>query len=403
MDPSQLEVFKETKKNDPNYRFLRNGAQIWHDGKWKPVIVKPANEEIIRDIHEGKGAGHLKARATINKIKERYWWPGIAKEVHEFVDTCDPCQREKRPVKEKDIYPIVATRPFQIIGIDHVGPLHTTKDGFQYLIVAQDYFTKWPIAQPTRTTGTQEALDFVWEHIVTIYGLPEQIISDRGTAFTSAHWKKAMEEWGINHTPTTAANPSANGQVERFNQTLVRMIRKKLGVDKGKWNKFVQGALMDYRATIQATTEHTPANLLFGYRMRLPIEGKYPVPVEDYLKEADGRIKQIKELHQERLKAAALIEQKQQKVKDKKEAGMDLATPLKPGDLVMLYAPAHKRKLEQANEGPFRIRSIGKRGTYVLETMGGIYHSVVTRKRIVPYTDRNKARVVIGETSHPLD
>ncbi|CAG8622836.1 2510_t:CDS:2 [Paraglomus occultum] len=119
-----------------------------------------------------------------------------------------------------------------IIGIDHVGPLHKTKKGNEHMIVAQDYFTKWPIAQPTQMTNAEEAVAFVENHIITIYGVPEQIITDKGSTFTSDYWKRAMKKWRINHTPTTAANPQANGQVERFNQTLVRMLKKKLGVKK---------------------------------------------------------------------------------------------------------------------------------------------------------------------------
>ncbi|CAG8660195.1 2946_t:CDS:1, partial [Paraglomus occultum] len=381
--------------------FLRDGTVLKRlNDKWKRVILQGETEEIIREIHE---AGHLGMQATIKKIQERYWWPGLVGEVQKFVSTCDQCQREKKPEKAKDIYPIVATRPFQIVGIDHVGPLHLTKKGNLYLIVAQDYFTKWPIAQPTQTTNTDEALEFVHNHIMTVYGAPEQIISDKGTAFTSAQWKRAMKKWGIKHTPTTAANPQANGQVERFNQTLIRMIKKKLGTDKSKWDgTLLQDVLMAYRSSVQATTQHTPSDLLFGYRMRLPIEGRYPIPIEEIEGEIESRMDQLKELQPERIKAAALIEEKQKRVKEKMEAGRDLANPYQVGDLVLLHAPAHKRKLEQANEGPFRIKEVGQRRTYVLETMGGVEYMKVSGRRLVPYKDRNQARVIVGESSHPL-
>ena len=85
------------------------------------------------------------------------------------------------------------------------------------------------------------------------------------------------------------------------------------------------------------------------------------------------------------------------------EANKGLATPLKIGDLVLLYAPAHKRKLEQASEGPFRIREVGKHGTYVLETMGRNVYKRVGRRRLIKYNDRNKARIDLGESSQPLD
>ncbi|CAG8660280.1 1614_t:CDS:2, partial [Paraglomus occultum] len=223
--------------------------------QWRRVIPSPNHEEIIRSVHE---QGHMGIHSTVNKIKERFWWPGISKQVAEFISTCDQCQREKKPQKAKDIYPIIASRPFEIVGIDHVGPLHETPEGYQYMIIAQDYFTKWPIVKPTKTTNMDEALKFVYEEIYTVYGKPQQLISDQGSAFTGELWNAAMKKWKINHTPTTAANPQGNGQVERFNQTLVKMLQKKLGARKNQWHLKIPGLLMDYRASVQATTGRTP-------------------------------------------------------------------------------------------------------------------------------------------------
>ena len=396
MDPAAYEELKVKALDDKEYRVHRGAIRKWHNNGWKLVIKSPDHEEIIRSVHEGIAAGHLGAKITKNKIKERYWWPGIAKMVEKYVSTCDRCQREKKPKKPTDIYPIIAERPFQIIGIDHVGPLDKTKEGYQYLIVAQDYFTKWPMAAPTKTTNTDEALDFLLNHICAVYGAPEQLISDQGTAFTSAKWKSTLPKWGIKHTPTTAANPSANGQVERFNQTLMRMIRKKIGVRTLTWAEKLPEVLWAYRSSVQATTERTPSDLLFGYRMRIPIEGKYPIPVEDFENQPIERLQQLVELHHKRIEAAELIKKKQERVKQLSEFNKGLATPFAVGDLVLLYAPAHKRKLEQAAEGPFRIREVRKRRTYVLETLGGLRHKTVTGKRLIKFNDRNEARVEIG-------
>jgi len=405
MDPQAYEELKAKALTDRGLKILRGGLYIEQGpNNWKKVIQRPDQEEIIRAIHEGKAAGHLGKKITVKKIKERYWWPGISRMVHQFVSTCDPCQKEKKPQKAKDIYPIIAERPFQIVGIDHVGPLNTTKEGYQYLIVAQDYFTKWPIALPTKTTNTEEALDFLWKEICTIYGIPEQVVTDQGTAFTSEKWKTTLPKWGIKHTPTTAANPQANGQVERFNQTLVKMLRKTIGVRTNSWADNLHGVLSAYRSSVQATTEQTPAELLFGYHMRLPIEAIHPIPIDELLDQPIDRIKQLEALHHKRIEAAELIKKKQERVKQLWEFNKGPATPLKVGDLVLLYAPAHKQKLEQAAEGPFRIKQVGKKGTYVLETLGGDTYKRVTRRRLIKYHDRNEARVVIdqGESSQPL-
>jgi len=132
--------------------------------------------------------------------------------------------------------------------------------------------------------------------------------------------------------------------------------------------------------------------------MRIPIEAKHTMPISDYEDQPIDRIKQIEELHHKRIEAAKLIRKKQEKVQQQWEINKGLATPYNVGDLVLLYAPAHKRKLEQAAEGPFRIREVGKRRTYILETMGGVRYKTVTGKRLIKFNDRNKAQVEIGRT-----
>jgi len=136
--------------------------------------------------------------------------------------------------------------------------------------------------------------------------------------------------------------------------------------------------------------------------MRLPVEATHPIPIDELLDQPIERMKQLEELHHKCIEKAELIKQKQERVKQQQEAKKGLATPLNIGDLVLLYAPAHKRKLEQVNEGPFRIRKVGKRRTYKIETMGGVYYKKVSGRRLIKYNDCNQARVEIGETSHPL-
>ena len=180
------------------------------------------------------------------------------------------------------------------------------------------------------------------------------------------------------------------------------MLRKTLGVHKGKWTRFLPEALMAYRTSVQATTEHTPSQLVYGRQMRLPIDAAYPVPINELLNQPVDRIKQLEALEPTRLEVAERIKEKQAKVKAKMEANKGPATPLQVGDKVLLYAPQHKRKLEQNCEGPFRIRAIGRGGSYVLENMyGGLYKSV-GRRRLIKYNDRNEARVELGEPSVPL-
>ena len=128
MDPSQYEELVQQAATSRQYRATRQGLFKRTDNGYVRVIKRPDHEEIIIKLHE---MGHLGIKAVISQIRKRYWWPNWQKDIEHFVKTCEACQRDKKPKKATDIYPIKATRPFEIIGIDHVGPLKINDSGYQ--------------------------------------------------------------------------------------------------------------------------------------------------------------------------------------------------------------------------------------------------------------------------------
>ena len=327
--------------------------------------------------------------------EELYWWPGMMNYVTEYVESCDSCQRDSKPKHKYPLQPIPVSAPWEIVGIDHVGPLEKAKGGYEYMIVAQDYLnlTKWPIAELTRTTNTEEALRFVRDRIITVFGCPKQIISDQGAAFTSHLWKASMEKWQIKHVTTSAAHPQANGLVERMNQTILKSLRRTLGEQKELWPEVLHTILATYRNTPHSTTKIPPAKLVLGRSIRLPIENRYETDdadETDWDKTLKKRMKEIEDIQPNQIKAAEKIKAKQQDMKKYYDKGITerKAKQFKVGELVLLYGPK-KSKLHTTGTGPFRIRKINGKNSYELETLGGTIH---TRKahgtRLGSYKDR---------------
>jgi len=309
MDPAKYEqLIKDiSTKRKTAYKLTNGNLFIKHDN-WKRIIKHPDHEDIIRAIHD---QAHSGKRRTLAKIKELYWWPDMLKHVSEYVESCDSCQRDTKPKHKNPLNPIEVSGPFEIIGIDHVGPLEKATGGYEYIIVAQDYLTKWPIAEPTKTTNAKKAITFVRDRIMTVYGTLKQIISDKGTAFTSNAWTKAMEKWDIKHVTTSAAHPQANGQVERMNQTIIKALRRTLPITKELWPEFLQTILMDYRMTPQDTTGYSPSQLLYGRQMRSPIEYHYDArESEEWDKAIKKRIAQLESISINQDKAAKRIKAK---------------------------------------------------------------------------------------------
>jgi len=368
MDPERYEQLKQEiiANGSTTYKIIKDNLFVKH-GRWKRVIKHPDHQEIIRYTHD---LAHSGKRRTLDKIKELYWWPGMMNHVSDYIESCDSCQRDTRPKHRNPLNPIAVSGPFEIIGIDHVGPLEKAKGGYEYIIVAQDYLTKWPIAEAVKTTNTEEALNFVRDRIISVYGSPKQIISDRGTAFTSHQWSLMMEKWKIKHVTTTAAHPQANGLVERMNQTILKSLRRTLKSRKEEWPNFLHLILMDYRITPQDTTGYSPSHLLFGRRIRVPIETDYEardLEDQDWDKAIKKRITQLEQIEQNQVKAAENIKAKQAKMKARHDKGIKKTVKFQVGEQVLLYGPK-RSKLETTATGPFRIRTIGKYGSYGLTT-----------------------------------
>ena len=387
MDPELYEQKKQAAINDETtaYKVINDNLFVKH-GRWKRVIKHPDQKEIIGAIHN---QAHSGKRRTLAKIKELYWWPDMMSHVSEYIETCDSCQRDTKPTHKNPLNPIAVSGPFDIIGIDHVGPLEKSKKGYQYIIVAQDYLTKWPIAEAVKTTNTEEALEFVRDRIVSVYGSPRQIITDQGAAFTSHQWRAMMKMWKIQHVTTSAANPQANGQVERMNQTILKSLRRTLTPKKELWPDILQFVLMDYRVSTQDTTGYSPSQLLFGRQMRLPIESKYEAREnEDWNRAIQKRIAQLAEIEQNHIIASEKIKAKQIKMKARYDKGIKKKETFQVGELVLLYGPK-KSKLEMTATGPYRIKSVGKYNTYELETLGGVPHLRASVTRLNRYKDRS--------------
>src|ERR1044072_8113327 len=101
--------------------------------------------------HNNPTAAHFSTNIMFNKIRTQYFWPQMYETIHEYVKNCDVCQRRRTAKDHQVLHPIAIVKPFYQIGIDYVGPLPITEKKNKYIIVAIDYFMKWPEAKATPT------------------------------------------------------------------------------------------------------------------------------------------------------------------------------------------------------------------------------------------------------------
>jgi len=188
------------------------------------------------------------------------WWPGLDKALEQRVKTCDACQRSRNFPAVAPIQPWEwPERPWSRIHVDYAGPLL----GHMFLVVV-DAHSKWMEVKMTRTTTTSTTVTAL-RSIFATHGIPELIVSDNGSVFTSTAFKDFVQQNGIHHATSAPYHPATNGLAERAVQTFKSFLKKTPdGTLEDRLSKF----LIHYRITPHSTTGISPAELLVDRRPR---------------------------------------------------------------------------------------------------------------------------------------
>ncbi|XP_028109536.1 uncharacterized protein LOC114308194 [Camellia sinensis] len=142
----------------------------------------------------------------------------------------------------------------------------------KFFIAATDYFTKWVEAEPLATIKEKEVKKFVWQNVITRFGIPRALVSDNGTQFDGKLFHGFCEELKIEFYNSTPAYPQSNGQAEASNKTILDGLKKRLEKAKGKWAEELPNVLWAYRTTPRRSTGETPFVLAYGMEAVIPLE-----------------------------------------------------------------------------------------------------------------------------------
>ena len=283
--------------------------------KFIRVIRSHEMEAVLYMMHNDPTAGHFAVDIMFDKIKERYYWPQMYENIREYVRSCDSCQRRGKPKKHEELHPIPVQAPFYQIGIDFVGPLPITSKGNKYIIVAIDYFTKWPEAKAVPEATADQVALFLYEDIICRHGCPVKILSDRGTHFNNQMIKELMEKFKIKHLLSTPYHPQTNGLVERFNRTLCESLAK-TAQDLDNWDLQIAPTLFAYRTSKHSITKISPFFVTYGRNVTLPVDDfdDLNITLSSHLQNLVDQLPQTREITKNRITSA------QQKQKNRHDA-----------------------------------------------------------------------------------
>jgi hypothetical protein len=337
------------------------------------LIIDPEDTDmhlqLIHRTHASGPGGHPGRVKTLDLMNRKYWWPKMSIAVRSYCNACLLCDKTKTPrsLPTGFLKPLpVPLAPWRDISVDYITPLPPCGrrgQEFHHVAVVVDRLTKMRHFIPTTTLEAEELADRFIERVYSLHGVPETIISDRGTQFVSAFWRALSARLGVALRPSSAFHPQTNGQTERINAELEQYLRLFCDWAQDDWVDWLPLAEFAGNNTTSETTGVSPFFANYGFHPRMGVEPAQPCPpnITEAQRREFFRASEIAERFKAILeKATALSKQAQDRYEEGANRRRSDAPIYHVDDWVMLNMKNYKtgrptQKLEPRWEGPFQV------------------------------------------------
>ena len=259
-------------------------------------MVLPADYHgrALKGCHDD--VGHLGRDRTLSLLRDRFYWIGMSADTASHVARCGRCIRRKSLPPRASLVNITTTHPLEMVCVDFLS-LEPSKGGIENILVVTDHFTRYAQAFPTKNQTAKTTAQVLFDNSVVHYGFAARIHSDQGRNFESRIISHLCKLAQVEKSHSTLYHAMGNGQVERFNRTLLDMLGTLDPDQKANWKKYVPSLVHAYNCTRHESTGYSPFHLMFGRNPRLPVdlvfrrkeennEESYP----DYIKGLKGQL-----------------------------------------------------------------------------------------------------------------
>eukprot|EP00253_Pinus_taeda_P013617 PITA_13617 len=310
-----LEMVKEASRQDVNYQQLKLQLQqsagltdqsdykLNEDGMihFKQRLYVPSQDKIknliMDEFHVSHYAGHPGYQKMITAIRKEYFWPGMKKDIAEYLARCLECQQ----IKAEHQHPAGLLQPlpipewkWKIISMDFITGLPKTKKGNDSIMVIVDKLSKAAHFIPVQSTYRAPQIAHVFmQNMFRLHGLPKVIISDRDVKFTSAFWRTLFADLGTQLNFSTAYHPQTDGQTERVNQVVEDMLWAFVMQQPTLWEEYLHLVEFAYNKGYHTSTQMSPFEVMYGRKCRTPTNWGGP---EDKLNLGPEMLKEMEEM-----------------------------------------------------------------------------------------------------------
>lgn len=352
------------------------------------VIPKLSKWSLLQKYHDQ--VGHIGFEKCEKTIKSKFWFSGMTRFIRKYVNACLHCAYAKGNYGkvEGELHPIEKVAiPMHTLHMDHLGPFLKTRRGYSYILVIIDSFTKFVFARAVKGTGSIETIQNLKE-IISTFGNPHRIVTDRGVAFTSRYFKEFSKLKQFKHVLNAVACPRSNGQVERVNRTIVNGLNT-TAESECTWDEKLADVVWGINNSPHAVTGFSPFSLMFSHdNSLLPA---YPANV-------DSNIDPQKQLLERRHNAKLRIDNNMAIMKGRYDKRHKKCRKYNVGELVLWKGGLSRdhtvgvtKKLGSVFTGPYKITKTDHTiDRYTINSIQGVkgykkFNAVVAGDSLRPY------------------
>ena len=258
--------------DDNKYQVLLNPVTI----KLIDVTDRTYEEcqSLIMDFHDTPVAGHKGVKATYNGLGKHYVWNGMKEQIQTYVKHCQKCQQSKVSNQKTSgsLIPLpTPSSPWLDVTMDFTEMLESLS--YNYILVVVDRFSKEVVfVLCTKEETAYSTTELFRDHVWCQHGLPNTVVSNRGSVFASNFLGELYKLLGIERKMSTAFHPQTDGQTERLNHEINQYLRTYVNDRQDDWAKWIKIAQFVWNNMVSEVTTNSLFGITRSYSPHMGVE-----------------------------------------------------------------------------------------------------------------------------------
>jgi hypothetical protein len=377
---------KTIYNNNKDNLILENNVLYYLSKEHKRLAIPESlQKEIMHNYHDIPSSGHLSYLKTFSRMQLHVWFPRMFSIVKRYCEDCEVCDKNRTYFKINDtLKPVVSTKPFQVLVLDHCGPFSPTKRDNEYVLTVVDHFTRKRWFLPVKSTKAEDSFQALLDYIFTPFEFPRMLVTDQGSGFTS---KIALELAKYIKYDVQFALPDQHntvGSAEISNKIIEGIVRKYIDqLKQNDWDNFIGLAAYALNKSI-SVHGYSPDYLIFGREQINPYiqDEENHQPIEQFVQERQEAMNLATKL------ANDVLVEYRKKIEQKNNESKRKFSKFSVGNWVYLKKPEDavehglSRKLATQSLGPYKIREINEeKGNVTIQIAPG--HKMEVKNNLI--------------------